>query len=197
MNAANLQYMPQTWLSDNTDAVDRLHLQFGASLIWPSSSLSGHVATVPNHQNGRVSSLAFRTHVAQMCGSFGFELDPATLTAEEGIELRELLRASSILKPIVHFGRCFRLAWPHESNWPAMLFVSSDQSQAALFAFRLQNRLAERPPALKLPGLAKDGSYVLSHTREVYAALTLRDHGLALHFGKGDHKSQLILLSRQ
>ncbi len=53
-----LHYMPQVWTSDNSDAVARLRIQYGASLAYPLSAISAHVSTVPNHQVGRVTPSA-------------------------------------------------------------------------------------------------------------------------------------------
>lgn len=47
-----LYYMPQTWTSDNTDAVDRLNIQYGTSLVYPPVAMGSHVSAVPNSQMG-------------------------------------------------------------------------------------------------------------------------------------------------
>ncbi|KAK8079087.1 alpha-galactosidase C [Apiospora phragmitis] len=75
-----LQYFPQVWTSDDTDALQRLYTQFGTSLAYPPSAMGAHVSVVPNQQTGRTIPLQFRAHVALMGGSFGFELDPTELS---------------------------------------------------------------------------------------------------------------------
>ncbi len=45
-----LHYMPQTWTSDDTDAVERLKIQYGTSIVYPASSMGSHISAVPNHQ---------------------------------------------------------------------------------------------------------------------------------------------------
>ena len=69
-----LYYMPQTWTSDNSDAVSRLKIQYGTSMVYPTSTMGAHVSAVPNHQVHRMTSLDMRGHVA-MSGNFGYELD--------------------------------------------------------------------------------------------------------------------------
>jgi len=71
-----LAFAPQAWTSDDTDAVERLRIQWGTSIVYPLSSMGAHVAAVPNHQVGRVTPLATRAAVA-FFGVFGYELDPA------------------------------------------------------------------------------------------------------------------------
>lgn len=77
-----LYYMPQTWTSDNTDAVERLKIQYGTSLVYPVSTIGAHVSAVPNHQVHRDTSLKFRGDVA-MSGNFGYELDLTKFTDAE------------------------------------------------------------------------------------------------------------------
>ena len=89
-----LCYWPGSWTSDCTDPVDRLHIQAGTSMVYPPSSMSGHVSASPNHQTGRVTPLRFRAHVAMFCGSFGLEMDPNTFTENEAQEITSLIRLS-------------------------------------------------------------------------------------------------------
>ena len=74
-----LYYAPQAWTSDDTDAVERLKIQYGTSLVYPISSMGSHVSAVPNHQLSRITSLPFRANVAYF-GTFGYELDVTKLS---------------------------------------------------------------------------------------------------------------------
>src|SRR5699024_10114595 len=85
---ALLYYAPQTWTSDDTDAVERLKIQYGTSMAYPLSAVGAHVSAVPNHQVGRVTPLKMRGDVA-MFGTFGYELDPTQLTDEEKEEIKK------------------------------------------------------------------------------------------------------------
>ena len=87
-DAGMLYYTPQIWCSDNTDAVDRVRIQYGTSFGYPVSAVGSHVSAVPNHQTGRKTSLHTRG-VCAMAGTFGYELDPAKMTDEERKEIRE------------------------------------------------------------------------------------------------------------
>jgi len=83
-----LHYMPQTWTSDNSDAVCRLKIQYGTSLVYPVSTMGAHVSAVPNHQVHRITSLGMRGDVA-MSGVFGYELDLTEMSESEKTEIRE------------------------------------------------------------------------------------------------------------
>ena len=63
-DAGLLAYAPQAWTSDDTDAIERLRIQWGSSLAYPVSSMGAHVSAVPNHQVGRITPLATRAAVA-------------------------------------------------------------------------------------------------------------------------------------
>src|SRR2546423_11085441 len=77
-----LAFAPQTWTSDDTDAMERLSIQYGTSLVYPLSSIVAHVSAVPNHQVGRITSLDTRAAVA-FFGVFGYELDPTGVSADD------------------------------------------------------------------------------------------------------------------
>ena len=83
-----LAYAPQGWTSDDTDAIERLAIQWGTSHVYPLSAMGAHVSAVPNHQTGRVTPLATRAAVA-LFGVFGYELDPTALTADEAAQVRD------------------------------------------------------------------------------------------------------------
>ena len=82
-----LYYMPQIWTSDNTDAICRLKIQYGTSVVYPWSTISAHVSVVPNHQVGRITPLKTRGDVA-FTGAFGYELDVSILSAEDREEVK-------------------------------------------------------------------------------------------------------------
>ena len=90
-DAGMLYYTPQIWCSDNTDAIDRLEIQYGTSFIYPASCVGAHVSAVPNHQTGRITSLNTRGIVA-MAGTFGYELNLGLLTEEEKKEVKEQVK---------------------------------------------------------------------------------------------------------
>lgn len=120
-----LYYMPQTWTSDDTDAVERLYIQYGTSLAYPVSTMGSHVSAVPNHQAGRVTSLKIRGDVA-MSGNFGYELDLLKLTPEEKEIVREQIAQYKELRTFMPAADMYRLQSPFEGNHTAWMFVSKD-----------------------------------------------------------------------
>ncbi len=80
-------YMPQTWCSDNTAALDRQTIQRGASYTFPPSAIAAHVSAVPNHQTGR--QIPFETCAAvASSANMGHELNILELSLEEREQIR-------------------------------------------------------------------------------------------------------------
>lgn len=107
-DAGMLYYTPQIWCSDNTDAVERIKIQYGTSFAYPSCTVGSHVSAVPNHQTGRMTELATRAAVA-MAGSFGYELDLNLLTEEEKEQVREQIKNYHRFEMLIRQGRYYRL----------------------------------------------------------------------------------------
>lgn len=131
-----LYYMPQTWTSDDTDAVERLKIQYGTSIVYPASAIGAHVSAVPNHQVGRITSLEMRGLVA-MSGNFGYELDLTAFTDEERAIVRRQTALYKALRGLVQQGDMYRLKSPFEGNETAWMFVSPDKKEAVVFHFRV------------------------------------------------------------
>ncbi|MGB3721144.1 MAG: alpha-galactosidase, partial [Hyphomicrobiaceae bacterium] len=102
-----LYYMPQTWTSDNTDAISRLKIQYGTSIVYPVSAMGAHVSAVPNHQVGRVTPLETRGHVA-LSGNFGYELDLTKFTEEEKEIVKAQIALYKEIRHLVQFGDFYR-----------------------------------------------------------------------------------------
>lgn len=197
-DAGMLYYFPQSWTSDNTDAVDRLSIQFGTTLAYPASAMGCHVSAVPNHQTDRTTPFEFRAHVAMMGGSFGFELDPNNLSEEEQKSIPDLIKLSERVNPLVVNGEMYRLNLPGSSNWPAAMYVSQSGEEAVVLAYQVQTVIKEGIPALRLQGLDKGDKYEveLKDGKKEYSGATLMSTGLRLWF-KGDYQSQVIFLTKK
>ncbi|NJJ40028.1 alpha-galactosidase [Paenibacillus apii] len=153
-----LYYMPQTWTSDNTDAVSRLKIQYGTSIVYPASSMGAHVSSVPNHQTGRVTPLEIRGHAA-LSGVFGYELDLTALTPEEEELMKEQVALYKRIRRTVQFGDFHRLLSPFEGNEAAWIFVSEDGKEAAAFYYKILARPNSALRTLRLRGLDPRARY--------------------------------------
>ena len=187
-DAGLLYYMPQNWTSDDSDAIERLTIQHGCSLVYPPSAMTCHVSAVPNHQVGRVTPLKTRGAVA-MLGSFGYELDMSRMTPEDCVRVRTQIIEYKCSRQLVAQGDLYRLLSPLEGNDAAFLQVSRDKSLAILTYVQ---KLAEPNPAVRrvrLRGLAPLIRYYCEQDRRIYDGATLMNAGYVLPEMHGDFDS--------
>ncbi|THV93921.1 alpha-galactosidase [Aureobasidium pullulans] len=192
-----LHYYPQSWTSDNTDAADRLTIQLGTSLAYPLSSMACHVSAVPNGLTGRNISIEYRAHVALMCGSFGFELNPSELSADERDAIPSIISTWEQINPIVISGSFYRIAWPSDTNWPAVQFVSKDENTAVVFAFQQFAKIKPAAPPLKMQGLDGKARYSSNAFNGTLSGNTLMNGGVNLPWMVRDYQSMLIWLYKE
>ncbi|RAR42679.1 alpha-galactosidase [Paenibacillus sp. MDMC362] len=183
-----LYYMPQTWTSDNSDAVSRLKIQYGTSLVYPLSSMGAHVSAVPNHQVFRNTSLRTRGHAA-MSGNFGYELDLTAFSEQEKEEVREQVKLYKEIRHLVQFGDFYRLRNPFEGNEAAWTIVSEDRSEAVLYYFRIISEANEPIVWLRTAGLDPEGDYRCVEDGNIYGGDRLMNAGLAIPAMHGDFQS--------
>lgn len=156
-----LYYAPQAWTSDDSDAIERLKIQYGTSLLYPLSSMGAHVSIVPNHQTNRLTPLKTRGNVA-FFGSFGYELDLNQLSPEELAEVREQIAFYKRHRDLIHNGTFYRLRSPFKGDGQtAWMVVSQDQNTALLGTFKALNQVNRSHQRLQLKGLAADKVYRL------------------------------------
>ncbi len=153
-----LHYMPQVWTSDNTDAIARLGIQFGTSMVYPLSAMGAHVSAVPNHQNHRVTPMLTRGHVA-FTGAFGFELDLNKLSAEDLSAARNLVQEYQHVRGLLAEGLLYRLRAPDDQTWAAWMVVATDGTQALVTFVRILAGSNEPTPVLRLRGLDPAARY--------------------------------------
>jgi Alpha-galactosidase len=158
-----LAFAPQAWTSDDTDAIERLKIQWGTSLAYPLSSMAAHVAAVPNHQVGRVTPLSTRAAVA-FFGVFGYELDPTALSSDERAQVADQIAFYIGRRGLFQRGRFLRLESPYEGDRDhvAWMTVADDARQAVVGSYRILGRPDPGPERLRLRGLDPAATYAVS-----------------------------------
>lgn len=131
-----LYYAPQGWTSDDTDAIERLKIQYGTSMVYPVSCMGSHVSASPNHQTNRVTPIETRADVAYF-GTFGYELDLLKLGEEDKAEIRRQIAFMKEKRDLIQKGTFYRLKSPFEGNETAWMIVSEDQKKALVGYYRV------------------------------------------------------------
>ncbi len=174
-----LYYMPQAWASDDTDAIERLKIQAGTSLVYPVSAMGAHVSAVPNHQVGRFTPLMTRANVA-FFGAFGYELDITQLPAAERAAIQAQTAYYQAHRQTFQFGTFYRLSSPFEQNHTCWLTVAADEREAILVY--VKTLAAPNAPfrAIRLRGLLPAAAYVVEETGQVFYGDDLMYRGFPL-----------------
>ena len=153
-----LYYAPQTWTSDNTDAIERIKIQYGSSLVYPLSES-------PNQQVFRETALETRANVAYF-GNLGYELDVNNLSDVEKEEIKKQIQFYKENIEVFQFGKFYRIKNPYNNNISAWMVKSNDEKTIILGCYKLLNHANEGKERVKLFGLDKDGDYKLSYPYE-------------------------------
>lgn len=187
-DAGMLYYSPQIWCSDNTDAIDRLKIQYGTSFGYPVSAMGAHVSVCPNHQSGRITPFETRGTVASS-GTFGYELDLMKMSEEDKKTAREQILKYKEIEHLVQSGDYYRLINPFENNNHVLWqFVSKDKKETVVCGVRLHS---EANPYIYLfypQGLDADLHYEDIATGKVYTGAALMKAGLPLPLTTGDYQ---------
>lgn len=193
-DAGMLYYAPQTWTSDDTDAIERLKIQWGTSMIYPLSTMGAHVSAVPNHQDRRVTSLATRAAVAYF-GVLGYELDISKMSPAEKRAVVDQIKFYKQYRLLFQQGTFIRLQSPYDGdgNVTSWMVVSDDQKTAIAGRYQV---LAEPNPAyrrLKFAGLNPDFLYTVDGVDGEFSGRQLMNAGIfipELFAERGDNRDR-------
>ena len=187
-DAGMMYYTPQIWCSDNTDALDRLQIQYGTSFGYPVSVVGSHVSAVPNHQTGRITSLHTRGVVA-MAGTFGYELNLGKLSEEEKQEIRLQVEEYRKFAPLIQTGLYYRLSDPAREEYAAWAFVSEDQKEVLLNVVLQEIHGNMTVNYVKLQGLKCSAIYRDTETGKIYNGAALMEAGIPMPVEMGEFKA--------
>jgi len=162
-NYGLLPYFDEFWVSDNTDALQRVFIQWGTSMFFPANAMAAHINHCPYwNTGGRVIPVKFRCDVA-MSGRLGIELQPKDMTDEERQQCTTCFRDYKELRNVVQTGNLYRLVSPYNRGGVAsMMYVDDAQSQAVLFAYKTDNYYNQPLPRIRLAGLNPDATYIFT-----------------------------------
>lgn len=154
-----LPYFDEFWTSDDTDAIERIYMQWGVSQFYPAIAMGAHVSAARNHQTNKLIPLKFRFDVA-MSGRLGMEMQPKDFTPDEYKFAAQAISTYKQIRPVVQFGDLYRLISPYaQKNISSLMYVTPDKEEAVLFVYQLKHRFNLSFPRLTLQGLSPDASY--------------------------------------
>lgn len=186
-DAGMLYYSPQIWCSDDSDALERLQIQYGTSFGYPVSTMGAHVSASPNHQTGR--NMPFDTRgVVAMSGTFGYELDLGLVTDKEKELVKNQIADFKKYYDLIQNGRHYRLTDAIKNlEYCAWQFVSEDQTETLLNMVNTRPRANAPLIHVKLQGLTPDAFYELEGTDKVFSGKVLMYGGYTFELKQGDY----------
>lgn len=211
-NYGLLPYFDEFWVSDNTDALQRIFMQWGTSYFFPAIAMASHISAVPNHAVFRTTSLKLRCDVA-MSGRLGMEIQPKNMTDEEKAFCRQVISEYKKVRPVIQFGDLYRLHSPYKGdNMASEMYVSPDKQKAVFFWWKLETFKNQHIPRVKMAGLDADRMYTVHELNRIdlkplpcegktYSGAFLMQNGLEMPYThdveyskKNDWASRVLLL---
>ena len=191
-----LYYSPQIWASDDTDAMERLKIQYGTSLCYPVSAMGAHVSDCPNHTVGRTTPFQTRGHVA-MAGTFGYELDITKISPEDRGQIPGQIADYKRYSHIMRNGDQYRIGDPFgTAGYDAWIFVTKDKGEALFTYVQTLSRPNVRSRRIRLKGLNPESWYRCSENGKTYSGAYLMQAGLRMPNLWGDFQSRQIYLEQ-
>ena len=214
-NYGLLPYFDEFWVSDNTDALQRIYMQWGTSYFYPAIAMASHISAVPNHAVFRTTSLKYRCDVA-MSGRLGMEIQPKNMSEEEKALCRQAISDYKRVRPVIQFGDLYRLHSPYAGDHLAsLMYVAENRKEAVFFWYKLECFKNEHFPVVKMRGLDPEKRYVVRELNRIdqtalpfegksFSGRYLMDRGLELPYEhdlewskKVDWASRVLYLSAE
>ena len=162
-----LPWFDEFWVSDNTDALQRVYMQWGTSYFFPAIAMASHISATPNHTVFRTTSLKYRIDVA-MSGRLGMEIQPANMTEAEKDLCRKAIADYKRIRPVVQFGDIYRLVSPYDDHgFASMMHVASDKSAAVFYWWKIANFYDEHFGRVPMTGLDPERSYRVTELNRI------------------------------
>ncbi len=166
-NYGILPYFDEFWVSDDTDALQRVYMQWGTSMFFPAVAMASHISASPNHNTHRVVSLKYRTDVA-MSGRLGMEIQPKNMTDDEKDFCRKAIAQYKKIRPIVQQGDIYRLLSPYDKKGAAsLMYVTPDKSNAVFYWWKTETFMNQHLPRVLMAGLEPDKQYKVTELNRI------------------------------
>ena len=214
-NWGMLRDFDEFWVSDNTDAFQRIYMQYDTSYSFPAIAMACHISAVPNHTVFRTTSLKYRIDVA-MSGRLGMEIQPKNMTDEEKALCKKAISQYKEIRPVVQMGDLYRLVSPYDNEGLAsLMYVSEAKDKAVFYWWKMANFYNVHLPRVKMAGLDANRIYKVRELNAIdlkplycegkaYTGKYLMDHGLEMPYTnevewgkKTDWSSRVIYLEAE
>ena len=210
-----LPYFDEFWVSDNTDALQRIYMQWGTSYFFPAIAMASHISATPNHTVFRTTAMKYRIDVA-MSGRLGMEIQPKNMTDDEKLLCRKAIAEYKQIRPIVQFGDIYRLVSPYDKvGLASLMYVDEAKEKSVFFWWKTESFQNEHLPRVKMAGLDANKNYKVRELNRIdlkpmdiegktFSGAYLMNHGLEMPYRnepewskKNDWSSRVLLLEAE
>ena len=210
-----LPYFDEFWVSDNTDALQRIYMQWGTSYFFPAIAMASHISATPNHTVFRTTAMKYRIDVA-MSGRLGMEIQPKNMTDDEKALCRKAIAEYKQIRPIVQFGDIYRLVSPYDKvGLASLMYVDEAKDKSVFFWWKTESFQNEHLPRVKMAGLDANKNYKVRELNRIdlqpmdiegktFSGAYLMNHGLEMPYRnepewskKSDWSSRVLLLEAE
>lgn len=214
-NYGILPWFDEFWVSDNTDALQRIYMQWGTSHFFPAIAMASHISNSPNHQTFRTVPIKFRTDVA-MSGRLGMEIQPKYMSDEEKDFCRAAIESYKMIRPIVQQGDLYRLVSPYDKKGEAsLMYVTPTKDKAVFYWWKTETFVNQQLPKVSMDGLDPDKNYKveelnridnhpLPYEGKVFSGRYLMENGLEIplehdvdYNKRNDYASRILYLEEE
>ena len=162
-----LPWFDEFWVSDNTDALQRVYMQWGTSYFFPAIAMASHISATPNHTVFRTTSIKYRIDVA-MSGRLGMEIQPKNMTDEEKALCRKAISEYKEIRPVVQMGDIYRLVSPYDGhNMASMMYVDPSKDKAVFYWWKTETFYDDHFPRVKMAGLDPEKRYKIRELNRI------------------------------
>lgn len=166
-NYGILPWFDEFWTSDNTDALQRVYMQWGTSYFFPPVAMGSHISAAPNHQTFRTIPLKYRIDVA-MSGRLGMEIQPKNMTEEEIALCKKAIGEYKEIRPVVQLGDIYRLLSPYDKKGAAsLMMVAPDKNEAVFYWWKMEKFMNQQLPRIPMAGLDPEKTYVVTELNRI------------------------------
>ena len=167
VNWGLLPWFDEFWTSDNTDALQRIYMQWGTSAFFPAIAMGSHISATPNHTTFRTVPIKFRSDVA-MSGRLGMEIQPANMSEEDKALCRQAIEDYKKIRPVVQFGDLYRLLSPYDNKGAAsLMYVNPEKDVAVFFWWKTDPSYGQKMPRVRMAGLNPDKLYTVTELNRI------------------------------
>lgn len=187
-----ISHYDQVWTSDNTDAIDRMTIQKGYSLLHPIKTMRAWVTDISGIN--KPCSLDFRFNIA-MQGSLGIGGNLLNYSADDLEICKKNIAFYKKIRSLVQFGDLYRILDIEQDEVLCNEYVSADKNESVVFIAANGTRFYKKKFNLRFAGLDEHKTYAfeLENVKYKKGGAYLMNVGIPIYVRGVDYNRAIVL----